>query len=51
MGLQKMKKWTFFENEDQVEDMNPPRTKGEKVDNMDPPRKGKLVIRLASMMG
>ena len=29
MGLQMMKEWTFFEKEDQVEDMNPRRKKGE----------------------
>ena len=50
MGLQMMKKWTFFEKEDQVEDMNPPRTKGEQVDNMKLPRKGGLMMRLTSMM-
>ena len=45
-----MKIWTFFEKEDQVEDMNPPRTKGEQVDNMKLPRKGGLMMRLTSMM-
>ena len=43
--------WTLLSQEEQVEDMNPPRTKGEKVDSMDPPKKGGVMMRLASMMG
>ena len=35
-----MMKWTFFEKEYQVEDMKPPRKKGEQVDNIKLPRKG-----------
>ena len=30
--------------------MNPPRTKGEKFDNMKLPRKGGVMMRLTSMM-
>ena len=44
-----MKIWTFFEKEYQVEDMNPPRIKGEQVDNMKLPRKGEVMMRLTSM--
>ena len=50
MGLQMMKIWTFFEKEDQVEDMNPLRTKWEQVDNMELPRKVGVMMRLTSMM-
>ena len=63
MGRQMMKEWTFFEKEEQVKDMespqkrknrsktlNPSQTKGEQVDNMDPPRKGGVMMRLTSMM-
>ena len=50
MGLQMMKEWTFFEKEDQVEDMNPPQKKGEQVDNMKLHRKGGVMMRLTSMM-
>ena len=50
MGLQMMKIWTFFEKEDQVKDMNSPRTKGEQADNMELPRKGGLMMILTSMM-
>ena len=41
MGLHMMKISTFFEKEDWVEHMNPARIKGEKVDNMNFPGKGK----------
>ena len=47
----KLKIWTPPGKKEQVEDMNPPRTKGEKVDNMDPLRKGRVMIILTSMMG
>ena len=50
MELHMMKIWTFFKKEDQVEDMNPPQTKGEQVDNMKLPRKGGVMMRLTSMM-
>ena len=50
MGLQMMKIWTFFEKEDQVEDMNPPWTKGEHVDNIKISKKGGVMMRLTSMM-
>ena len=50
MELQMMKIWTFFEKEDQVEYMNPPRTKGEKVENIKIPRKGGVMMRLTFMM-
>ena len=50
MGLQMMNKWTFFKKEDQVQDTNPPRTKGEQVDYMELPRKGGVMMRLTSMM-
>ena len=50
MELQMMKIWTFFEKEDRVKYMNPPRTKGEKVDNIKLPRKGGVMMRLTSMM-
>ena len=50
MGLQMMKIWTFFKKEYQVEDMNPPQTKGEQVYNIKLPRKGGLIMRLTSMM-
>ena len=46
----KSKIWTLLEKEEQVEDMNPPRTKGEQVDNMDPPEKWGVMMRLTSMM-
>ena len=54
---------TFFIKEEQVEDMdyprkeeqfetmNPPWTEGEQVDNMDPPEKWGVMMRLTSMMG
>ena len=45
-----MKEWTFFVKEDQIEDMNPPQTKGEQVDDMKLPRKGGVMMRLTSMM-
>ena len=45
-----MKIWNFFEKEDKVEDMNPPQTKGEQVDNMELPKKGGVMMRLTSMM-
>ena len=45
-----MKIWTFFENEDQVEDMNPPWTKGVQVNNIKIPRKWGVMMRLTSMM-
>ena len=51
MELQMMNIWTFFEKEDQVEDMNNPQTKGERVDNMDPLGKWGLMMWLTSMMG
>ena len=38
------------EKEDQIEDMNPPWTKGEQVDNMKLPRKGRVMMRLTSIM-
>ena len=47
----KSKILTLLRKEYQVEDMNPPWTKGEKVDNTDPPRKGRVMTRLTSMMG
>ena len=47
----KLKIWTIFENEEQVNTMNPPWTKGKQVDNMDPPEKWGVVMRLTSMMG
>ena len=50
LGLQMIKIWTFFGKEDQVEDMNPPQTKGEQVDNMDPPRKGGVMMILTSIL-
>ena len=50
MVLQMMKIWTFFEKEYQVEDMNPPQTKGEQVDNMKIPKKGGVMMRLTLMM-
>ena len=50
MGLQMMKIWTFLEKEDQVEDMNPPRTKGEQIDDMKIPMKEGIMMRLRSMM-
>ena len=50
MGLQMMKEWTFFEKEDQVEDMNPPQEKGQQVDNMKIPRKWGVMMRMTSMM-
>ena len=43
--------WNLLRKEEQVEYVNPPRTKGEKVDNMDPPREGGVMMRLTSMMG
>ena len=50
MGLHMMKIWTFLEKEYQIEDKNPPRKKGEKVDNMELPRKGGVMMRLTLMM-
>ena len=50
MELQMMKIWTFFEKEDQVEDMKPPQTKGERVDKIKLPRKGGVMMRLTSIM-
>ena len=50
MELQMMKIWTFFEKEDQVEDMNPPQTNGNKVDNMELPKKGGVMTKMTSMM-
>ena len=50
LELQMIKIWTFFEKEYQVEDMNPPRTNGKKVDNMELPRKGGVMMILKSMM-
>ena len=50
MELHMMKIWTFFEKEDQVEDMNPPQKKGEQVDNMELPSKGGVMMILTSMM-
>ena len=50
MELHMMKNWNFFEKEYQIEDMNPPQTKGEHVDNMVLPRKGGVMIRMTSMM-
>ena len=46
----KLKIWTFLRKEYQVEDMNPPRTKGEQVDNIKLPKKGGVMMRLTSMM-
>ena len=46
-----MKLWTLLEKDEQVEDMKVPCTKGKKVDNMDPPWKGGVMMRLTSMMG
>ena len=43
--------WTLLGKEEQVEDMNPPQTKGEQVDDMDPPWKGGVMIRLSLIMG
>ena len=42
----KSKIWTLLGKEEQVVDMNPPWTKGDQVDNMDPPRKGRVMIIL-----
>ena len=50
MELHMMKIWTFYEKEDQVKDMNPAWTKGEKVDNIKIPRKGGVMMILTSMM-
>ena len=50
MGLHMMKIWTFFEKEDQVEEMNLPRTLGEQVENMKLPRKWGVIMRLTLMM-
>ena len=50
MELQMMKICTLFEKEDQVEDMNPPQTKEEQVDNMELPKKGGVIMILTSMM-
>ena len=56
-----MKIWTLFGKEEQVEDMDspqkgrigrrydPPQTKGEHVDDVDPPKKWGVMIRLSSM--
>ena len=41
-----MKIWTILEKEEQVREMNPPRTKGEQVDDMKLPRKGEVMMRL-----
>ena len=48
-GGTKSKIWTSLGKEEQIEDMNPPRTKGEQVDNMDPPWKGGVMIILSLM--
>ena len=45
----KMKLWNILGKEEQVEDMNPPRTKGEQVDNIKLPRKEGVIMRLTSM--
>ena len=50
MGLKMMNKWTFFEKEDQVKDMNPPRPNREQVDNMELARKWGVMMGLASIM-
>ena len=47
----KSKIWNFLGKEENVEDMNPPRIKGEQVDDMDPPWKGGVMTRLSLMMG
>ena len=47
----KSKIWTLLGKEEQVDDMNPPWTKGEQVDNMDPPKKWGVIMRLTLMMG
>ena len=46
MVLQMMNIWILLEKEEHDEDMNPPQTKWEQVDNMDPPRKGGVMITL-----
>ena len=46
-----LKIWTLLEKEEQVKVMNPPQTKGEQVDDMDPPWKGEVMIRLSLIMG
>ena len=50
MELQMMMIWTFFEKEDQVKDMNPPRPNREQVDNMELARKWGVMMRLTSTM-
>ena len=47
----KSKMWNLLGKEQQVEDMNPPRTKGELADDMDPPWKGGVMIILSLIMG
>ena len=42
--------WTLLGKEDQVEDMNPSRTKGEQVDDLELPRKGGVMMWLTSMI-
>ena len=46
----KSKIWTLLGKEEQVEDMNPPQTKGGRVDDMDPLGKGGVVIILSLMI-
>ena len=36
--------WTLLKKEEKVEDINPPQTKGEKVDNMKLPKKGGVMM-------
>ena len=43
----KSKIWNLLRKEEQVEYVNPPRTKGEKVDDMDPPKKWGVMIRMS----
>ena len=47
-----MKKiWTLLEEEEQIEDMNPPWTKGEQVYDMDHPWKGGMMMSMSLMIG
>ena len=46
-----MKIWTLIGKKEQVKDMSPPQTKGKQVDDMDPPWKEEVMIRLSLMMG
>ena len=43
--------WTSLKKEEHVKYMSPPRTKWEHVDNMDPPKKWGVMMRLISMTG